>query len=396
MSFTPIIPLELDGSIDTNILNLAEEVCIKSAMLKGTHNIFITNGIKELLRKTNSYYSNKIESEGTHPIDIDKAMNQDFSNDTRQRTLQILSIVHIDVQRSLEKVSNQFENPYSSDILLHIHKEFYSKEGMESFLKIEHENLKATMIPGELRHMNVAIGKHTAPDTKFIEHYLNEYQELYKRSLNQSKAIQLIHALCSHHRLVWIHPFLDGNGRVSRLFLDNILNKINIEGYGLWNISRGLSKREKKYKEYLALADMPAQGVTDGRGPLSKRGLTYFLKFMLETALDQVEYMGKHLQIDSLGANIDKYVRLSQEGLFDTESLPQYSELIFKELLISGEIERGRVQNIIGKKDRTATTLIGKLLQMQYLESDTPRGKLRLKFNSHFASRIIPELFPDK
>ena len=396
MSFTPIIPNESDNTIDDNILNLAEEVCIKSAMLKGTHNIFIINALKELLRKTNSYYSNKIESEGTHPIDIDKAMNKDFSDDEKKCNLQILSLVHIEVQQKLEKSCHEFNNPYSSDIILNIHKEFYSKEGMEPFLHIEHEDLKTTMIPGQLRDMDVAIGKHIAPKVELIEHYLNEYQNLYKISLTQSKAVQLIHALCSHHRLVWIHPFLDGKGRVSRLFLDSVLNGINIEGYGLWNISRGLSRSEKKYKESLAFADMPVEGGLDGRGPLSKRGLKYFLMFMLETALDQVEFMSKYLKLDSLGSNIDKYVRLSQEGLFGEEPLPQYSELLFKELLIIGEIERGRVKDIIGKKDRMASTLINKLLRMDYLASDTPRGKIRLKFNSHFASRLIPDLFPEK
>ena len=49
-------------------------ICTKSAMLVGTHNIHIINGIEDLLRKVNSYYSNKIESEGTHPIDIEKAI----------------------------------------------------------------------------------------------------------------------------------------------------------------------------------------------------------------------------------------------------------------------------------------------------------------------------------
>jgi len=44
--------------------------------------------------------------------------------------------------------------------------------------------------------------------------------------------------------------------------------------------------------------------------------------------------MNKYLKIDSLAKNIEKYVKLSQNGLLDKEPLPKYSELLFKELLI--------------------------------------------------------------
>ena len=63
-------------------------------------------GIKELLRKVNSYYSNQIESEGTHPIDIDKATRQEFSSDSKEKQLQQLSLVHIEVQKYVESYFN--------------------------------------------------------------------------------------------------------------------------------------------------------------------------------------------------------------------------------------------------------------------------------------------------
>ena len=298
-------------------------------------------------------------------------MNKDFSTDPKKKDLQILSIVHIEVQKSIEIFINEYPKPYSREIILRIHEEFYSKNGMEPFLDISHDGIHEKLIPGKTR-------------------------TLYNGSCNSSKSIQLLHALCSHHRLVWIHPFLDGNGRVSRLFLDSLFLQIGIEGYGLWNISRGLARKAEEYKKYLKLADMVVQGATDGRGPLSNRGLNEFLNFMLDIALDQIQYMNKYLKLDSLASNITKYVSLSQAGLFDHEALPAQSELLFKELLIYGELPRGQVKNIIGKKDRAATSLISKLMAMDFLESDSPKGNIRLKFNSHFASKIIPELFPDK
>ena len=171
---------------------------------------------------------------------------------------------------------------------------------------------------------------------------------------------------------------------------------MSLEGYGLWNISRGLSRRSDDYKRYLALADMVRQGDLDGRGALSTKAFISYIKFMLEVALDQVDFMNKSLKMNSLHERIESYVRLSKEGLFDTKPLPKYSELLFKELLMVGEVPRGKVMDIIHTKDRTATSLIKELTQLDFLESDTPKSAIRLKFNAHFASYIFPELIPQK
>ncbi|WP_287429078.1 Fic family protein, partial [Sphingobium sp.] len=44
----------------------------------------------------------------------------------------------------------------------------------------------------------------------------------------------------AHHRFNWIHPFPDGNGRVSRLMSHAMALKAGIGAHGLWSVSRGL------------------------------------------------------------------------------------------------------------------------------------------------------------
>lgn len=399
MYFTPILPMDIKGGMDEELLSLAEKVCIKSASLSGSHNIFIINAIKDLLKKTNSYYSNKIESEGTHPLDIEKAMRKNFSSNEHEKKLQLLSLAHIDVQKYIEAnaLSREYTNIFTKEFILQLHYEFYTKEGMESFLDITYEDKKLKMVPGTFRVDDVYVGKHITPKHTELESIFHLFENSYKAIYAPStQAIKLLYALSVHHRLVWIHPFLDGNGRISRLFLDAAFLNIKLDGYGLWNISRGLARNSAEYKKYLSLADMPMQGATDGKGPLSLRGLTYYLKYMLDIALDQIEFMNKNLRLSSLGHKIDKYVLLSQQGLLSSKPLPKYSSLLFKELLISGEIPRGSVKDIINKSDRTATTLIKTLVQMNYLESDTPKSALRLKLNAEFASYLMPDLIPSK
>jgi Fic family protein len=252
------------------------------------------------------------------------------------------------------------------------------------------------MIPGKLRASNVRVRQHIAPDFTELPSFFNTYEHLYKVPAHATQAKQVIFALASHHRLMWIHPFLDGNGRTARLVLDGIFNSMSLEGYGLWNISRGLSRRSEDYKRYLALADMARQGDLDGKGALSTKAFISYIRFMLEVALDQVDFMNKNLKMHSLHQRIESYVRLSKEGIFNTKPLPKYSELLFKELLMAGEIPRGHVMNIIHTKERTAASLRRELTEMDFIESDTPKSAIRLKFNASFASYIFPELIPPK
>lgn len=398
LDFTPLLPNDDQGNIDAELLSIADDLCIKSATLAGSHAPQILYGIKELLRKVNSYYSNQIESEGIHPIDIDKATRQEFSSDSKDKQLQQLSLVHIEVQKYVENYFTQGQTPYSRDFILDVHRELYSHPDMAHFLQIEdQENHKIIeMRPGKLREDNVRVGQHIAPDYTELSSFFNKYELLYRVPNYATQATQVIYALASHHRLMWIHPFLDGNGRTARLVLDGIFTSMKLEGYGLWNISRGLSRRSVDYRRYLALADIPRQGNLDGRGALSTKAFISYIKFMLEIALDQVTFMNQNLKMNALHERIERYVRLSKEGFFDTKPLPKYSELLFKELLMVGEVSRGKVMDIIGTKDRTATSLIKELIQLDFLESDTPKSAIRLKFNAHFASYIFPELIPQK
>lgn len=225
-----------------------------------------------------------------------------------------------------------------------------------------------------------------------MEYHEKEYRSIYK---DNTQALKLLGALSSHHRLVYAHPFYDGNGRVSRLHLDAMFFTMKLRGYGIWNISRGLARNVAEYQKHLSLADMIRQGATDGRGDLSLRGLKYYLHYMLEVSLDQIEFMDKSLSLSTLSNRVSKYVALSHNRMFSIEPLPKYSDILLNALLIRGEIPRGDVEAIIGKGTKTAYTLVKKLQEREYIYSDTPRGTIKIKFNTFFASKIIPDLMPD-
>ena len=50
----------------------------------------------------NCYYSNLIEGHDTHPVDIERALQNDYSQDTRKRDLQLEARAHITVQQWID------------------------------------------------------------------------------------------------------------------------------------------------------------------------------------------------------------------------------------------------------------------------------------------------------
>jgi Fic family protein len=82
----------------------------------------------------------------------------------------------------------------------------------------------------------------------------------------------VIAVAATHHRFLWIHPFLDGNGRVARLMSHAMLLEIGI-GSALWSVSRGLARNSADYKRLLMAADEPRRNDLDGCGALSHEAL---------------------------------------------------------------------------------------------------------------------------
>jgi len=86
-----------------------------------------------LLRQMNSYYSNLIEGHSIHPLDIERAMKQEFADEPAKRLLQLESQAHIEVQKLIE---DQLErspetNICSSQFLTWIHHAFYERMPVE-------------------------------------------------------------------------------------------------------------------------------------------------------------------------------------------------------------------------------------------------------------------------
>jgi Fic family protein len=227
--------------------------------------------------------------------------------------------------------------------------------------------------------------------------FLDRFGEFYAPEAHHG-AMKLVAAAAAHHRLMWIHPFLDGNGRVARLFIEAYFHRIPVHGFWLWSVSRGLARRNVDYKSALAGADALRRNDLDGRGNLSNQGLIHFCRFFLEVCLDQAEYMGGLLRLQKLVERIRRYAELRSSGMISgpagAKRLRAEAARMLQEVLVRGEAPRGWVISASGLKERTGRSLLGQLIAEGLLVSTTPKGEVRLGLPISVAGWFFPDLYP--
>ncbi|WP_187428600.1 hypothetical protein ROLI_013070 [Roseobacter fucihabitans] len=371
-----------------DLADLALDLTAKSTGLSKSLPAGVTEALSSLVRSMNCYYSNLIEGHDTHPIDIERALNDDYSADTKKRDLQLEARAHITVQRLIDE--DGLENkPTAQDNILNIHRRFCELLP-EDLLWVENPDTgeRIKVIPAEFRQRDVQVGRHVAVSPGALPRFMKRFEDGYAR-LGRVDAI--VSAASAHHRLLWMHPFLDGNGRVARLMSYAMLRDALNTG-GIWSIARGLARNEAAYKKHLEACDQPRRGDRDGRGNLSEATLAGFAKFFLTTCIDQVEFMESLVQPDRLRNRI----LIWTEEEIRADALPPKSGAVLEAILYRGELPRGGVPALLGATERTARRVTSALLERGVLTSKTTRAPLRLAFPAALAGRWMPGLFPEK
>jgi hypothetical protein len=111
----------------------------------------------------NCYYSNLIEGHDTHPVDIERAMKNDYSQDARKRDLQLEAKAHIALQQWIDGGGLGGGVAMRAEGIREIHRRFCELLP-EDLLKVEDPATgeKIPVVPGELRRRGVKVGIHGA------------------------------------------------------------------------------------------------------------------------------------------------------------------------------------------------------------------------------------------
>jgi Fic family protein len=347
----------------------------------------------DLVRVMNCYYSNLIEGHTTRPRDIERALSEQLDADPERRDLQLEARAHIRVQRLIDQraADGTLGEPGSADLVRWLHRALY-EDAPERVLRIGQGADAFAMTPGEFRnqaqHDNV-VGRHQPPSSRHVNALMQYFEQRYRFAALGSAA-RIVAMAAAHHRLNYIHPFADGNGRVSRLMSHAMALSAGIGAHGLWSISRGLARGLEdpgEYKRMMDMADSPRRGDLDGRGNLSRQALIEFVTWFCQVALDQVRLMSAMFDFDVLDRRLSEYVRGPLSG-------SEAAQRLVAEVLRRGEVPRGEAARISGRAERTARDALRKLTDAGLLVSETPKGPVSLRFSATAADALFPRLFP--
>ena len=346
-----------------------------------------------LVRLMNCYYSNLIEGHHTRPRDIQRALEGDLDEDEARRDLQAEAAAHVRLQAAIDArhAAGELGEPTSVDFIRWLHAELY-RDVPERLLRVEGHGRSFVMKPGEMRSEpvhDVEVGRHVPPSSRVVAEFMR-YFEAHFQLRNVGSAGRLLAIPIAHHRLVYIHPFPDGNGRVARLMSHAMALTAEIGAHGLWAVSRGLARGledRSEYKNMLAQADQERWNDLDGRGNLSHRALEAFVEWFLRVELDQVRFMSELFDLDHLSARLWDYVAR-------TPALRPQATPLLAEILVRGKLPRGEAARASGLKERTARDLLSQLLSLGVLTSASPKAPVVLRFAPDSAEILFPRLFP--
>jgi Fic family protein len=388
-----IEPCFFEEHIPASLADLSVEIQREAAGLgQGLHPDSAAE-LADLVRVMNCYYSNLIEGHNTRPRDIERALaGAELEAETRPLALEARA--HVIVQRSIDKMHRDgtLPRPTSVAFLTWVHKAFYD-EMPDEFRRIEHpDGTSEPIIPGRMRQegdSEVAVGRHLPPSSGRVAAFMDHFDKRFQIAARSASG-RIIAIASAHHRLNFIHPFPDGNGRVSRLMSHAMALEAGIGGQGLWSVSRGLARGladRGEYKRMMDMADSPRRGDRDGRGNLSEAALRTYCEWFLKVTLDQITFSTK---LFDLGGLEKRYRRLVEDTI-DDKRAPD----LISAVLRYGTLERGEAQIVLKTSERTARNTLSKLTSAGYLSSASPKTPVRLAFPLDYRERLFPNLFAD-
>ena len=389
--FEPLLPQEHRMGA---LLEKASDLIREAASLGASAAPGAAVQLRELLRSMNSYYTNRIEGEHTRPSDIERALLKDFSKESDVARRQRLAVSHIQTEITCERLiqakldSGETLVPwlYSTQALEWLHLQLFGGLTPEDLTLAD----GSLLTPGQVRTRGVAVGIHEAPNAKALPAFLSRWEEVYGHSRRGEASIVALAA--AHHRLAWVHPFLDGNGRVARLHTHLALHAQGLTN-GLWSPLRGFARSEEKYRGMLKAADEHRRGDLDGRGNLTEAGLIDWISYTLETCIDQVRFMRKLLDVGSMRERIQ--AALIFEESKKTGVRKEAALALHYLFSTNSELGRAAFKQMTGLGERVATDLISSLLKNGYLATDSAYGALRFAVPRSALRFYFPDLWPE-
>ena len=355
---------------------------------QGRAHVSVMEVLAPLLRAMNSYYTNRIEGQHTLPAEIEQALRRDFAADPDTRRRQRLAVAHMATEAWAAQHAAHTDWPrlFEPSVVQVLHQHLFAQLPPSDLQSEQGEAL----VPGVWRNRDVSVGGHVAPRAQALPFFMARFAEVYGRTRAGELAVVAVAA--AHHRLAWVHPFIDGNGRVARLHSQVLLQGLGLT-HGIWSPLRGLARSQARYYELLAQADLHRRNDLDGRGNLSEEGLVKFCDYFLDVCIDQASFMTELLDMQALKSRMAACLAFeaSQEG----SGIRMEALVPMHYLFLGGPMERGAFKAMTGMSPRSADRVLAALLERNLVASDTPKGAIRFAVPLHALRFYFPALWPE-
>lgn len=263
---------------------VAKNITLESALDTLLHNIVASSAIDGERLNEQSVRSSLAKRMGLH-------FKQPYPTTKRSDGL---------AQMMLDAIDN-LNTPLPVVRLLQWHQWLFPDDNMSALYSIQ---------AGELRGdepMQVVSGRsdkprvhYEAPPRAQLEHELNTFIEWFNQSLAEPTFKPLLRAAISHFWFATIHPFEDGNGRITRAITDLALAQENKQSIRLYAMSATILANRNDYYQILEKSQRHTTDIT--------LWLSWFFKTLeqsIQTAINKIEHTlakGRFWQIFQEGA----------------------------------------------------------------------------------------------
>jgi Fic family protein len=262
---------------------------LRNKSLSGTTPYHIFLDLKRMYHMLESVQSARIEGNRTTIAEIIAAKTENNTQINDEDSFREIENIETALRFVDENIKN---NPITINRMFISH--IYS-------IVVKNLVREGSSLPGEYRKISVKIqnSQHTPPDSLLIPDLMQELFCFIDRK--DDGKYDLLKIAIAHHRFTWIHPFDNGNGRISRLLTYAMLLKygFNVDQVGrILNPAGLFCVDRKKYYDMLSDADINGEfGMI--------RWCTYVLQGLIQEIekidkLTSYSYLSKHILIPAI------------------------------------------------------------------------------------------------
>lgn len=347
-----------------------EAVIAEVDRLEGRISEGLGHVIRPLFRAAHTHHSLYIEDRPSTLAELALASAPPVAGRARDRaadlraSLELLRWLHDGEGRTLATV-----HPTSAPLIRDLHARYYSLlPARERTLRVSDSGRAVDVNPGAWREEEILVGSHVGPAADDLDALMNRWSERFNPLRGANRTERLLLTIAGHHRLLYIHPFRDGNGRVARFALDAALIGIGLDAKGAWTPARGFARARHRYYHALIAADAERRHSTDGRGARSAEGLLRWTRFVLDVIREQVRFIDGLLEPRALRERVRSAVHATVGSSETKRSSATRLVLAAWEL---GPLTRGELVEASGVADRSARRIIGELIALGWLREAT-------------------------